>query len=610
MCYFRYFSKYTVKINFMRNSIFLVITLLSFSCFGQKKSSVKTNNNFQVNLKLQDSLKTLQDSTDFLLFQGKYDKVILNSIEHIKFGEKIGDTVGVNYSKYMVAMAFLYLEDYENSGKYLKEYTEYALKSKNDFEIARAHNFTGALYVSEKKYDSAQMYFMKALPLSKKLGDTLEVSIVYYNLSESNLNLGNQKKAADYYKKAKKGIDELDFKGLTTEMDLLEGKLNVENKEYNKALIKFKSAIAFAENGGYIDKTLIEVYKELSNAHYLSGNLQEAYKTRKTYDSLNLLQFEKNKVIAVQNANAKFNVNQFKKKANEAELEKQLIEEKAKWNNSLLYFFIITAALLIIFLLFVGRANSRRKHLLKLLREKNTEYRLAKEKSEQLAMAKTKFFSTISHELRTPLYGVIGLSSSLLEDESLFEHRDDLKNLKFSADYLLALINDVLDYSKIDATPYLENAKHFSIRDLIESISNSFKHILEENHNNLKISIAENVPKYIYGDRIRLMQILMNLLGNATKFTANGAIEIFVNILQETETQISLTFSIKDNGIGIPEDLQQTIFEEFQQIRNDKKTSQKGTGLGLSIVKKLLEQTNSSINLKSTVGKGPNFHLI
>tara|TARA_R110000751_G_scaffold48931_2_gene108855 strand:+ start:112009 stop:114255 length:2247 start_codon:yes stop_codon:yes gene_type:complete len=584
----------------------LILLLTSFAGIAQNSpdtiSSLK-NISFEA---IKDSLDLMQDRTDKRFFEGKYDSVILTSIDNIRFAEQIGDTEAAYYSRYMMGAAFIYLKDFKNAHEYADAYLEYAEKTKNEFNIARGYNLIGALYLTEKKYDSALPFLKKALPLSLKRKDTLEASMVYYNLSESYLNKGEKKKAQLYFNKAEEGIDALKFKGFTTEMNLLAGKLKLASNQPMEAIENFREAISFAEEGKYIDDNLIEAYKEYSIALFEVGDFKEAFLVRKKFDSLTQIQFEKEKLIAIQNAAAQFSVNEYKKQARQAELEKKLLSEKALLSNILLAFFIGAAILMGIFLVILYISHRGRKKLTLTLKEKNQQYLKAKQKSEKLALAKSKFFSTVSHELRTPLYGVIGLSSVLLEDESLKSHRADLKNLKFSADYLLALINDVLQISKLESNTLEEMRVPFDLRELTQSIVSSFQYALVQNKNTLHVNISDNIPNTIIGDRVRLSQILMNLVGNAIKFTTNGNIYITAQEKSISENGVDIQFSIEDNGIGIPKGKQKAIFEEFQQVDSENFKIQ-GTGLGLTIVKKLLEASNSSIKLKSEPGKGSTF---
>lgn len=588
--------------NYLRLTIFLI----SFIGFAQNSKDTLSSQKAYGLEDLKDSLKLMQDRTDKSLFEGKYDSVILTSIDNIRFAEHIGDNEAAFYSRYMMGAAFIYLKDFKNAHDYADAYLEYAEQSKDEFKIARAYNLIGALYLTEKKYDSALPFLKKALPLSLKRKDTLEASMAYYNLSESYLNKGDMQKAQLYFTKAEEGIEAMAFKGLTTEMNLLQGKLKLASNKPRDAIENFKKAIAFAEAGNYIDDILIEAYKEYSSALYETGDFKQAFLIRKKFDSLTQIQFEKEKLMAIQNAAAQFSVNEYKKQAHQAELEKKLLSEKGLLNNILLSFFISAAILMGIFLVILYISHRGRKKLTLTLKEKNQQYLKAKEKSEKLALAKSKFFSTVSHELRTPLYGVIGLSSVLLEDESLKNHQADLKNLKFSADYLLALINDVLQISKLESNTLEEVRVPFDLRELAQSIVSSFQYALVQNKNKLYVEISENIPNTIVGDRVRLSQILMNLVGNAIKFTTNGNICISAREESISENEVTIHFSIQDNGIGIPREKQKAIFEEFQQVDSEDFKVQ-GTGLGLTIVKKLLEASNSSIKLQSEPGKGSTF---
>lgn len=587
----------------MLKYLFLIIyfSILS-SSFAQTGVKIDSSERKQKQV-LKDRLKSQQDSTDFLLFQGKHDKVILRSINNIKLAESIGDTAAAYYSRYIMGVTFMYLADYATAHEYAKDYTKFVQGVGDASKISQAYNFSGAIYVNEKKYDSGLVYFKKALPYSIKQKDTVETAMIYYNLSESYLNINQGDKARDYLKKSKDGMDSANYRGLTSEVDLLEGKINLFEKNTQAAVDNFESAIAYSTKQGNWDDNMIEVFKYYREALYENGDIEEAYFAAKKYDSLNSLQFEKEKVMAIQNAAAKFSANEYKKQAKQAELEKELISEKVKQSRILMYLFIGAALLMALFSLYIFQSSRKTKKLTLTLKEKNLQYLQAKEKSEKLALAKSKFFSTVSHELRTPLYGVIGLTSLLLDDKTLKTHEADLKNLKFSADYLLALINDVLQISKLESNTYDEIRAPFDIHEVIKGIVLSFEYILLQNKNKLHVQVSEKIPETLIGDRLRLSQILMNLLGNASKFTNNGDIFLSVNEKAITEDEITVAFSIRDTGIGIPRNKQKLIFEEFQQIESqDYKLH--GTGLGLSIVKKLLDASNVKINLESEINQG------
>ncbi|MGK0386883.1 MAG: signal transduction histidine kinase/ActR/RegA family two-component response regulator, partial [Patiriisocius sp.] len=327
------------------------------------------------------------------------------------------------------------------------------------------------------------------------------------------------------------------------------------------------------------------------------------------------IEFDKkfNKIIRaqqLQEVSARLQLEQYQKEIGLIKGEQLLSDQLANKSNQLMAVFIATSIILFLATIAAFMLYRNRKNYLNNLNAKHKELILAKEEAERLSKLKTQFFSTVSHELRTPLYGVIGLSSILLEDAVLASHKEDLKSLKFSADYLLALINDVLTLNKADANGMKLEKSPFKLSLLIKNITASFSFSLQQNNNKVNVVIDEAIPDNMLGDSIKLSQILMNLVGNAVKFNENGTIEIIIKLLEKTtEGRYRVQFFIKDNGIGIPKEKHALIFEEFSQVEHNNYNYQ-GTGLGLPIVKKLLAVYDSEIELKSEVGNGSIFSFI
>ena len=231
----------------------------------------------------------------------------------------------------------------------------------------------------------------------------------------------------------------------------------------------------------------------------------------------------------------------------------------------------------------------------------------AKEQAVQLSDAKEMFLSVMSHEIRTPLNAVIGMTHLLLENDPKPTQVEDLNILKFSGENLLHIINDILDFTKIETGNLQLEVIPFSPRVLATDIINSLQVNVGKNHNVLSLVFDEQIPELVLGDKTRLYQILMNLLGNALKFTDKGKVELILELAQEDDQQISIVFHVKDTGIGIAEDKQSYIFETFTQAKTDISRKYGGTGLGLAITKKLLQLYNSDIQVQSVEGKGTTF---
>ncbi|MFK7806450.1 MAG: response regulator [Saprospiraceae bacterium] len=230
-----------------------------------------------------------------------------------------------------------------------------------------------------------------------------------------------------------------------------------------------------------------------------------------------------------------------------------------------------------------------------------------KELAEQKAEIKSKFLSTMSHEIRTPMNAVIGLTNVMLDEKPREDQKENLTTLKFSADLLLALINDVLDYSKLEAGEIHFEKIDFDLHQLVQNIGNSLRVQAEKKQLPLEINIASDVPRFVVNDSVRMSQIITNLAGNAIKFTDKGKVSIDLSLLKKTAHTVIIRFAIRDTGIGISKDKFETIFKSFSQA--DAATTRKfgGTGLGLSITKRMLELQESEIQLESELGEGSTF---
>ncbi|MDQ6901994.1 MAG: PAS domain S-box protein [Bacteroidota bacterium] len=233
----------------------------------------------------------------------------------------------------------------------------------------------------------------------------------------------------------------------------------------------------------------------------------------------------------------------------------------------------------------------------------------AKKVAEDAKRLQEQFLANMSHEIRTPMNGIQGMTDLLLETSLTDEQSDFAKSIKRSTDNLVVIINDILDFSKIKAGKLTIEKIDFELNEVVENIQSIFKHRILEKGLTLQLSVDENVPATLNGDPYRLNQILVNLVGNAIKFTHQGGIKIHISIKEKSDKEVALNFKITDTGIGIQEDKISQIFESFTQASVETSRKYGGSGLGLAITKQLLEMQNGEISVESVINIGTSFQF-
>ncbi|UXX80824.1 ATP-binding protein [Reichenbachiella carrageenanivorans] len=248
-------------------------------------------------------------------------------------------------------------------------------------------------------------------------------------------------------------------------------------------------------------------------------------------------------------------------------------------------------------------------HRTQKIKKKNKKLKRAIKKAESAARVKSDFLSVMSHEIRTPMNAVIGTIHLLLDENPKKAQLEHLKTLKFSSENLLILINDILDYSKVESGNVILEHIDFHLRELTKGLGNTFEKKAEESGVKFSILIDHNIPSMLKGDPARLTQILNNLISNAIKFTPSGEVKLLIHLLAKSNGRVKLEFVVEDTGIGISKDKLKLIFESFTQAHADTTRKYGGTGLGLAITKKLIKLFDSQILVKSKVNKGSKFYF-
>ncbi len=586
-----------------------IVAVLSFSvCTGQKKSRVISPRDTSISI--QEYLRNMLDKSYYLYDQGNFRESLENNLATIRLAEQYNDYAVAHNSYSYLGYDYLILEDTVRALESFKKSHYYARKTRDPILIANAYTDFAQLYAQDSStYDKGIHFFKNALTIYHKEKDSIGLQGSYYDYA--NILFQRQDQAqfpvimdslTKYTEIANVGPR---FKAMAY---ILTGESYLRDNKLDKAETILVRSIGLTKTEGQ-RQLLEESYRLYSEVLRKRGNYLAAYEMLYKYDSLNRINQKTRSFAESKRIAARFEGDKKEKEIQKANLETELAQEKVKQRtltNYLLTGIIVIGCGSIIILIYIAR---RRKSFIKTLEYKNQQVEKAKKETERLAKVKSSFFSTVSHELRTPLYGVIGLSSILLEKNKDKESFQDLQSLKFSADYLLALVNDVLHLNKIDSSQKLDKEDDiFNVKELVENIISSFEYIRIQNDNTIETLYDVQLPHLIKGNSTQLSQILMNLVGNACKFTENGNIKVELKSTTIGD-QCKIEFSVADTGQGIAQNKINQIFEEFAQGESKNNTYQ-GTGLGLSIVKKLLHAAGSEIKVESEVGKGSKFSFL
>ena len=488
-----------------------------------------------------------------------------------------------------------------------------ALRQKDQAElIAQGQTLLGFIYTENGKWEEADIFLHLAdqyYSMENATQKRAKVLLGYGALAIKQKEFGQ---AINYLQAAKAVFnDQQDLKHLAqAELYLTEAYIKINPESVSNALIKARKALSQAKSIAasmslapiQIEGLRLDSYLALRANEF---NEAEAFLMR--YEQKNDSLYQKYLSTIAQTQSATGDLASLNEIIDQQKSDLDRQQRSISFSKITTGLSIALIVILSLLTLSLYKNNNLRAKANTLLQDKNTELQMAKEKAEKASMVKAEFLSTITHELRTPMYAVTGLTHLLLEENPKPEQKEHLSSLQFSSEYLLNLINNILDLNKLEANKVEIEKTTFNLRKRLNDVLIALKKSADDRKNSLKLEFDPDIPDKLDGDSVKLSQVLINLIGNSLKFTQNGDVVIRVSKLAEKNNKITLHFEIEDNGVGISKKKQKSIFESFSQASLQINRKFGGTGLGLSIVKSLLELMGSRIQLESQLGKGSKF---
>ncbi|TRX21558.1 response regulator [Flavobacterium franklandianum] len=576
--------------------LILLTTLNSFSTISFAQT--KTPSKLEIRNTVKRAVKYLNSE--------KFEKSLETARLSLNNATIIKDDYFIAVSYNIIAANFDALSEFDKAIFFYKKGLTYANKTKNDTIKNYLNNNLGNVYCFEKKeYQKGINYYKKSLEYSQKVSDTTQIVFTKLNIAWAYFDIGQYENGLPYLQYINKYHAKFGDETTIVIFNMLNGIYSNHIGADKTAESYFLTAISLGKKFGE-KNDLAFSNQEYSKFLLKKGDYKKAYESLVIYHKITEEIYSEGLLKKANVAGINLELDEYKREIDRIETENVLQAQSLKKSRIIVVLFVMVFLVLLMLLYSLYKNYNFKKKANYDLTLSNAELLIAKDKAEEGSRAKTQFVSTISHELRTPLYGVIGITNLLLDEHKELAKSPHLNSLKFSARYLLSLVNDILQINKIEENRIILEILTFNLSDEIKLVKNALSFISQSHKNKISVKIDSAIPEYLIGDKLRLAQILMNLVSNALKFTKNGEVIISADLVKVENNLHHIEFQISDNGVGIEAADQDKIFDKFVQLgRND--TDYQGTGLGLSIVKRLLGLFNSEISLESQVGVGTTF---
>ena len=583
----------------IKHFICLITTLTCMINYAQNTGELNTDD---LTVDLQQQL----DQVEILTERGDYYNAKENLKKALEIAYKLDDKISQGIINTKIGKLQFLVNEPKKSLSSLTKAISIQREIDDKVNLGLTYNIRGVIHSNLEQYTAALEYFKNAEFSFDKQNSEKYLADVYLNQAQVYLKLNQIDKAQSKLENSIVKAKKYQQNRVLSISYIKNAQVYFAKTEYNLALDQAKTGLDIAlENKN--TSNINDAYLTLSKIY----QSKEQYKSAHLYLNKHLNLTDSLKTVSKAALSSKSNPSQIRyvESPENEQLINQPTEEEAEGNLARITTILSISLITILSLLTLSlyKNNNIRLRTNNMLQIKNDELIVAKEKAELASKTKANFLSTVTHELRTPLYAVTGLTNLLLDEKPKEKQIPHLKSLKFSGDYLLTFINDILQINKIEANKVELDPEDFNLKTKMENVIAALNNSAHNNNTQIHFEYEKDLPENYIGDQLKISQILINLLGNAIKFTQDGDIWVKVKHKTVNKNLYNLQFEIKDNGIGISQEKQNQMFESFSQGSIQINRKYGGTGLGLSIVKGLIKILNGKISLESQLGKGTSF---
>lgn len=538
--------------------------------------------------------------------QSDFASALKQFLKALKLFEEIGNKTRLAKCYNNIGNINVSQGNYSEALKYYFLSIKIAEQLQNKTDLGFTYNNIGMVYVQQNKTDEAIQFFEKSLAICQSIGDKEGIGTSYLNMGAIYQDKKQFYDANANYFKALEIYETIGDDAGAIYAHLAVGDIANINNDMSQALIHFEQALELTKKTGNREEEK-NIYQRLTKIYAKQKNFEKAYGYQQLYVSLNDSLYNSEKSSLITEMSTKYETEKKDKEISLLSKDRALQEVKLSQQQTLRNFLIISIIMVVLLAAMIYNRYSVKLKTNLLIEKKNEELKKAKETAEQSLQIQEQFLANTSHEIRTPMNGILGMTRQLLETPLNTEQSDYLNAIKESSNNLLHVVNDILDISKIRAGKIVFEQKQFRIVDLFKSLQFMLQYKADVKEIILEFKVDEKLPDILMGDAVRLNQILLNLAGNAIKFTEKGKVSMTATLLSETENNVDVKFTISDTGVGIPADKLDYVFESFAQAEIHTTRKYGGTGLGLSISKFLVEKQGGQITVTSEIGLGSSF---